>query len=186
MIFEFLHTVWKDLSRYRDTYKVRGEKENITKIVVESLLFKSGFHAVLLYRIANTFYKLGFEKTAWFITRIEQALTGAEIEYNATIAPGLFIAHPAGIVIGRGSIVGSGANFYQGITLGTKTLNNIEFPILKDHVTVFAGAKVLGGIVVGGYSVIGANTVVLVDVPGDSVVAGKKIYRKRGRKVVTL
>ena len=179
-----LRTILEDLQRYEETYRIRNEKKSLAKIALESVVFKPGFQAVLLYRVSNFFYKNGLGHLAWLTARINQALTSAEIEYNADIAPGLFIAHPAGIVIGRGSKVGRKVNLYQCVTLGTKDMNKIEYPTIEDHVTLFSGAQVLGNTRVGQYAVVGANSVVVTDVPAHALVAGKTVLPNRGDKVV--
>lgn len=179
-----LKLIWSDLERYFETVALHTEKTpNKVKIILESFLFKAGFHTVLLYRIAHSFYQHGFTYIPWALSRFNQFATAAEIEYNAEIGPGLFIAHPAGVVIGRGSKIGKNVNVYQRVTLGTHNMISIKFPVLEDYVTVFSGATILGDVTIGAGAVIGANSVVTKDVPKDSLVIDKKIIPKRGSKV---
>lgn len=164
-----------DLARYRETWKSRGEKPGMFRVTVESLLFKAGFQAVLLFRISHFFHHLGLNYLAWAISRINLFLSGAEIEFNAEIGEGLMIAHPHGIVIGRGSRLGKNITMYQGITFGVKDLkpeNIKKFPVAEDNVTLFAGAKVIGGVTVGKGSSVGANSVVVEDIPPGSTAVG--------------
>ena len=165
-----LKIILSDLSRYKETYRIRRDSKNFALICLESFLFKSGFQAVFFFRLAHYFHKNNLGYLAWGITRFNQFLTSAEIEYNAEIGSGLFIAHPSGIVIGRGAKIGKNVNMYQGITIGTRNLKNIEFPTIADGVTLFAGSKILGDVFVGLKSIIGANALVVHDVLPSSIV----------------
>lgn len=178
-ISNLISLILSDLNRYKDTYKFRKDSKEFWKICLESFIFKSGFQAVLLYRIAHFFYKNGCIFPAWFITRINQFLTSAEIEFNAEVGEGLLIAHPSGIVIGRGSVIGNNCILYQGVTLGTKTLSDIKYPEIGDNVIIFSGAKVLGDIYVGNSCIIGTGTIVTKDVKDNRIVIGvNKIHGK--------
>lgn len=162
-----------DLRRYEDTYKIRKDKSySSTKVAIESLLFKSGFQAALLYRMAHGMHRAGFDKLAWATTRLNQFFTSAEIEYNAEIGHGLLIPHPSGIVVGRGSKVGNRVTIYQGVTLGTRNWRDIKYPTVHDGVVLFAGCKVLGDCVIGHDSVIGSGVIIANSVPPHSKVIG--------------
>lgn len=164
-----------DLDRYTETYRLRGQKYSISKIFWESLLFKSGFKAVLLYRLSHACYQKGWIYIAWWLMRLNQKRTGAEIEFGASIGPGLLITHPSGIVIGRGSRIGARATFFQGVTLGVRSWlpEDIHcFPVAGDDCFFFAHASILGGITIGDRAVIGANAVVLTDVPFGASASG--------------
>src|SRR5438094_908668 len=89
-----------DLARFTQTYRLRRQPYSAAKIFFESFLFKAGFQAVFLYRLSHALYERGWIYPAWFLSRLSVAITGAEIEFNARIGPGLFIAHPVGIVVG--------------------------------------------------------------------------------------
>lgn len=181
---KLLKLIWSDLERYFETVALHTEKTpNKLKIILESVLFKAGFHTVLLYRLAHAAYRCGFTYIPWALSRFNQFATAAEIEYNAEIGPGLFIAHPAGIVIGRGSKLGKNVNVYQRVTLGTHNMVSIKFPVLEDYVTVFAGATILGDVSIGTGAVIGANSVVTKNIPSGALVIDKKVILKRGSKV---
>lgn len=165
-----LKTILSDLARYKETYRIRHDSKNFSLICLESILFKSGFQAVLLYRFAHYFHKNNLGYLAWAITRFNQFLTSAEIEYNAEIGSGFFIAHPAGIVVGRGAKIGKNVNMYQGVTIGTRNLKHIKFPTINNDVTLFAGSKILGDVVVGSESIIGANAIILQDLAPSSII----------------
>jgi serine O-acetyltransferase len=116
---------------------------------------------------------------------LAQALTGVDIHPAATLGAGLFIDHATGVVIGETAEVGEDVTLYQGVTLGGTSLEHGKrHPTLGDRVTVGAGAKVLGPVTIGDDSRIGANAVVVKDVPPNSVVVGvpgQVIARSRPR-----
>jgi serine O-acetyltransferase len=100
------------------------------------------------------------------------AVTGTDIPLNTKIGKGLHLPHPNGIVIHPDAHIGPDVVLLQQVTIGTKSAYDDSVPTLERGVDVGAGAKILGGITIGAYSVIGANTVVLHNVPAGSVVAG--------------
>ena len=170
-----------DLSRYYEIASIKGSKINKFKIVLETFIFKAGFNAVFLYRISHFFYKLKRIYIAWFFSRLNVSLTGAEIEFNAEIQDAFFIPHPVGIVIGRGTKIGKHVTVFQNVTFGVKSWDAITvFPEISDNVTIYSGAKILGGIKIGNNSIIGANAVVNKDVEANVAVGGipAKIIKK--------
>jgi serine O-acetyltransferase len=110
-----------DLARFAQTYELRGQPYSKRRVFWESILFKAGFQAVFLYRISHWLFGKGQTYLAWMVARLNLALTGAEIEFNAEIGPGMFIAHPVGIVIGRGTVIGSGVTLFQGVSFGVRS-----------------------------------------------------------------
>ncbi|MBN1689165.1 MAG: serine O-acetyltransferase [Candidatus Omnitrophica bacterium] len=173
---EFSVNLKGDLQRYFATgFRKAQKKINKPKIIFETFLFKAGFHAVFLYRFSYLFYRLGLSWIAWLIQRFSVMVTGAEIEYNAEIAKGMLIAHPVGIVIGRGTKIGERFTCYQNVTFGARHLDPkriFDFPAVGKEVTVFAGAVVVGGCKLGDGAVVGANAVVLSDVPAKHIAVG--------------
>src|SRR5262245_23929745 len=164
-----------DVARFEQTYKLRGQSYTKVKTILESVLFKAGFQGVLFYRVSHWLYTKGWTYAAWFMTRISVALTGAEIEFNAVIGPGLFIAHPVGIVIGRGTVIGSAATLFQGVTFGVKRWepNAIhQFPKVGNGCTFFSHCTIVGGISIGDYCVVGANSLVNRDLPAGCLAVG--------------
>jgi serine O-acetyltransferase len=119
------------------------------------------------------------------VSVVVRAWTSVDIHPGATVGPGLFIDHALGVVIGETAVVGADVTIYQGVTLGGTSLERGKrHPTVEDRVTIGAGAKVLGPVTVGSGSRIGANAVVVRDVPPDSVVVGvpgQVIARSRPR-----
>lgn len=152
----------------------------------EIVLTYAGFHAVLGYRIAHFVYtRLKLRLLARIISQISRFFTGIEIHPAAKIEGGLFIDHGSGVVIGETTEIGKNCTLYQGVTLGgTGKDKGKRHPTLQDNVMISAGAKVLGPIVIGEGSKIGAGSVVLVDVPNGSTVVGipGRIVRRYGKK----
>ncbi|MEU4387703.1 serine acetyltransferase [Promicromonospora sp. NPDC023805] len=108
------------------------------------------------------------------LKQVNHAITGADIAWSARIGPGLVLWHPTGVVIGPGVVVGRDARIQQGITLGAARSRTGQDgdPVLGDGVYVGAGARVLGPVRVGDRARIGANAVVLIDVPDDASAVG--------------
>lgn len=185
----FIGLIRSDLSRFDQTYALRGQKFSKIRIVLESFLFKSGFKAVVLYRISHWFFQKRLTYIAWFFARLNVILNGAEIEFNARIGPGMFIAHPVGIVIGRGTVIGSGATLFQGVSFGVKSWHPDEitkFPKAGDNCFFFAHSVILGAVTIGGNCVIAANSVVNCDVPNGSMAVGipAKVYLDKGKEAI--
>jgi serine O-acetyltransferase len=181
--------IQSDLDRYAETYRLRGQKYSAGKIFLESVFFKSGFKAAFYYRLSHACYKKGWTYAAWWLTRRNQRSTGAEIEFNAQIGPGLLIAHPSGIVIGRGSAIGAQATLFHGVTFGARSWNPDEindFPRAGDRCFFFAHAVILGGIRIGDRAVIAANAVVRQDVPDGALAAGvpAQIHAGKGEAMI--
>ncbi len=137
------------------------------------LLTYSGIHALLWYEIAHFFNKIKFCFLARIISQFARFLTGIEIHPAAKIGLGLFIDHGAGVVIGETAEIGNHVTLFQGVTLGgTGKERGKRHPTIEDNVTIYAGAKVLGNIVVGKNSIVGAQSVVLKSVPPNCTVVG--------------
>lgn len=136
------------------------------------LLFNRGFHALLFYRVSNILYKSKLSVIAMIITRIIHILYAIDISYKSTIRGGVQIIHGVGLVIGEGCVIESGCILYQNVTLGIRDRCRGGFPVIEKNSTICAGAVLLGNIIVGEGAVIGANAVVLNDVPSNSVAVG--------------
>jgi serine O-acetyltransferase len=177
----FLNSVKKDIEAvFKNDPAIESKFE---------LLFNyPGFWAIFNYRIANRLYKKGFKKTARAIMGISQIFTNIDIHPNAEIGDGVFIDHGIGIVIGETAVLEGDIVIYQGVTLGGVNLTKGKrHPTIKRGVVIGAGAKILGNITIGKNSKIGANSVVIKDVPDNSTAVGvpAKIVKK-GRCVSPL
>jgi serine O-acetyltransferase len=145
-----------------------------------------GIHALLAYRVAHALQGAGMRLMPRMISMLTRALTGIEIHPSALIGEGLFIDHGAGVVIGETADIGNNVTLYQGVTLGgTGFQTGKRHPTVQDNVTIGSGAKLLGPITIGHGAKIGANSVVITDVPPNSTVVGNPGHPVRidGRRV---
>ncbi|WP_018297415.1 serine O-acetyltransferase EpsC [Corynebacterium lubricantis] len=139
----------------------------------ENAIVYSGLHAIWMHRFCHSLWKKGFKGLARIIAQFNRFLTGIEIHPGATIGRRFFIDHGMGIVIGETAEIGDDVMLYHGVTLGGQVLTQTKrHPTLENGVTVGAGAKILGPVVVGAGSSVGANAVVTKDVPEDSIAIG--------------
>ncbi len=149
------------------------ERDPAARSRAEVLLCYPGYHSVLFYRVANALWRRRLQLLGRFISNIGKILTGIEIHPGATIGRRFFIDHGNGIVIGETSEISDDVTLYQGVTLGGTSLEKGKrHPTLKSGVIVGAGAQVLGPIIVGDGARIGANAVVLKDVPRGATMVG--------------
>jgi len=140
---------------------------------LEMLLTYGGVQALLLHRVSHALHQAGVPLLPRLLAYVTTSVTGVEIHPAARIGRGLFIDHGAGVVIGETAEVGDDVTIYQGVTLGgTGFARGKRHPTVGDEVMIGAGAKLLGPIEVGGRSKIGANSVVIHDVPPNSTVVG--------------
>jgi serine O-acetyltransferase len=139
----------------------------------EILAIWPGVHAVLAHRVAHALFEARAPLLPRLIAGVARLLTGIEIHPAAQIGHGLFIDHGMGVVIGETAEIGDDVTLYQGVTLGgTGFACGKRHPTVQDNVTIGSGAKLLGPITVGHGSKIGANSVVIHDVPPNSTVVG--------------
>jgi serine O-acetyltransferase len=151
------------------------QKDPAAKNIFQVIFLYPGFHILIFYRISHFFYNLKLYFLARLISQIGRFLTGIEIHPGAKIGKRLFIDHGMGIVIGETAIIGDDCTIYHGVTLGgTGKDINKRHPTLKNNVIVGCGAQILGNITIGNNVKIGANTVVLNDIPNNSTVVGIK------------
>ncbi|MBO1765373.1 serine O-acetyltransferase [Allobranchiibius huperziae] len=142
---------------------------------VEMVLTSPGLQAVWMHRAAHRMWSRGgrWRLPARLVSQAARAATGVEIHPGATIGKRLFIDHGMGVVIGETAEVGDDVLLYHGVTLGGRSLNRVKrHPTVGDRVTIGAGARVLGPIRVGPEAQIGANAVVVKDVPPRAVATG--------------
>jgi serine O-acetyltransferase len=152
---------------------------------LEILATWPGVHALLAHRFANALYGAGVPLLPRLISMLARSLTGIEIHPAARIGEGLFIDHGMGVVVGETAEIGNDVTLYQGVTLGgTGFATGKRHPTVQDNVTIGSGAKLLGPIIVGHGAKIGANSVVIHDVPPNSTVVGNPGHpvRVEGRR----
>jgi serine O-acetyltransferase len=163
---------------FKSDYLRYEEKFNFIDFLIKVTLGIGPLQSVFLYRLARWCLLKKIPIIHSILTRINIVLNSCEISAYADIGPGLKIAHAQGIVIGRSVKIGHSATIFHNITIGAKTPfdGNEEMPILNDNVTLYTGAKVLGAITVGSNVKIGADTLVIEDIPSNTtVVTNKKV-----------
>lgn len=160
--------MWRDVLQLgqQDMAAVYGNKYMVA-------LSNRGFHALFVYRLANALHRSGVPLLPLVITRIIQILYSIDIDYRASIGGGVAIVHGMGTVIGRGAVLDGDAVIYHGVTLGIADRKTGDgYPHIARHVTIGAGAKLLGPVHVGEGAKVGANAVVVRDVPPHHVAVG--------------
>ena len=160
------------------------ERDPASRNLVEVLLNYSGLHAIICHRIAHTLDKLKIPLLPRLLMTVARWITGVEIHPSATIGRGLFIDHGMGVVIGETTTIGRHVTLYQGVTLGgTGKQRGKRHPTIGNNVVIGTGAKILGDITIGDHSMVGANAVVVKNVPEHSTVVGVpgRITRTRDR-----
>jgi serine O-acetyltransferase len=152
---------------------------------LEVLAAWPGVHALLSHRVAHVLHGAGVPVVPRTLALVTRAVTGIEIHPAAKVGEGLFIDHGNGVVIGETAEIGEDVTLYQGVTLGgTGFATGKRHPTVQDNVTIGSGAKLLGPITIGHGAKIGANSVVIHDVPPNSTVVGNPGHPVRvdGRK----
>lgn len=152
---------------------------------LEILATWPGVQALLAHRVAHRLWGSGVPLVPRLIAAIARSVTGVEIHPAAQIGGGLLIDHGMGVVIGETAAIGDDVTIYQGVTLGgTGFATGKRHPTVEDEVTIGAGARLLGPITVGHGAKVGANTVVIHDVPANSTVVGNPGHpvRVEGRR----
>jgi len=152
----------------------------------EVVLTYAGLHAIWSHRIAHFFYRRRLFSVARMISQVSRFFTGIEIHPGARIGSKLFIDHGMGVVIGETCEIGDEVIIYQGVTLGgTGKEKGKRHPTIGNRVVIASGAKVLGSFTVGDHSNIGANSVVLREIPPNSTVVGipGRVVKRDGKKI---
>ena len=149
------------------------ERDPAARGYVDVLLSYPGLRALTAHRLIHALYKAKVPLLPRWLSSIARLWTGIEIDPGATLGKGIFIDHGMGVVIGETAEVGDGCTLYQGVTLGGTSLQRTKrHPTLGKNVTIGSGAAVLGAIYVGDGARIGANSVVVKDVPANATVVG--------------
>ena len=159
-------------------------KDPAARSFLEVLTCYPGLHAVWLHRVSHRLWKLGLRLPARLLSQAGRALTGIEIHPGAAIGRRFFIDHGMGVVIGETAEIGDDVLMYQGVVLGGTSLDKKKrHPTIGNGAVIGAGAIVLGAIMVGDHSRIGAGSVVMRDVPCDTTVFGMPARPKHGGAV---
>ncbi len=165
--------MWENLRE--DTRRLRDVKtRSFPWYVLESLLFETGYQAVVLHRMAHWFKRHRIPALGPAIARLNQFLTGVDIAPAAQFGPGLRISHGTGIVVGWKTVVGRDCLMMQNVTLGAPTTARLgEMPKLGDRVTLGAGASIIGPVAIGDDVFVGAHALVTEDIPANHKVLAK-------------
>ena len=156
------------------------KRDPAAKSKLSVILTYPGVKAVFMHRIANFFAIAKFDLVARIISQFSRFMTGIEIHPKAKIGKNLFIDHGMGVVIGETSEISDNVTIYHNVTLGgtspsintNEQRNSKRHPTLEENVVVGSGAQILGPVIIGKNSLIGANAVVTKDVPEKSIMAG--------------
>lgn len=170
----------------REDIQTVMQRDPAAKSAWEVLLCYPTVRAMFWHRIAHKLYLRRHTLLARWISQRSRKKTGIEIHPGAQIGHGFFIDHGDGVVIGETAVIGENVTIYQGVTLGgTGKDVGKRHPTIGGHVTIGAGAKVLGPFTVGDYSKIGAGAIVLKEVPPCCTVVGNpgRIVRKKEQRV---
>jgi serine O-acetyltransferase len=168
----------------RDEIRAALERDPAATSGWEVLLLYPSVMAIGFHRIAHPLHRIGLKFLARLISQTARGLTGIEIHPGARIGKGLFIDHGMGVVIGETAEIGDNVTLFQGVTLGgTGKERGKRHPTIGNNVVIGTGAKVLGSFRIGDNVQIGANAVVVREVPSNSVVVGVpgRIVRQEGR-----
>jgi serine O-acetyltransferase len=160
-------------SRIRGDIVSVFERDPAARSFLEVLLCYPGLYAVWSYRLAHWFWVHNLKLLGRCISQITRFLTGIEIHPGARLGPNLFIDHGMGVVIGETAEIGADVTLYHGVTLGgTSSDKKKRHPTIGNRVVIGAGAKILGAIIIGDDTRIGANAVVVQSAPENTVVVG--------------
>ncbi|NKX56468.1 serine O-acetyltransferase EpsC [Arthrobacter mobilis] len=162
------------IARLREDLEAARSHDPAARGHVENFLAYSGLHAIWVHRLTHRMWaNPKLRLPARLLSQAARFLTGIEIHPGATIGRRFFIDHGMGVVIGETAEIGEDVMIYHGVTLGGRSLAKVKrHPTIGDRVVIGAGAKVLGPVVIGADSAIGANAVVVKDAPPESIITG--------------
>ncbi|HYP23092.1 MAG TPA: serine O-acetyltransferase [Actinomycetota bacterium] len=170
-----------DLARLFSSQGTHEGKPSLTGALVRAVT-RPGPLAILLYRLGHRLWERGFHTLAEVLWRLNFFLSGADIHPGAKIGGGLRLTHTAGLVVGKGAVIGSDVTLLHGVTLGGSSRGFFDpeftdgFPTIGDGSKIAAGAKLLGPITIGKGCFIGANAVVAKDLPDGTIYTpGRKV-----------
>ena len=169
----------------KDLQAVKG-RDPACRSTLEILSCYPGFHILFFHRFARWLWTHKMKLLARIVSQTGRFLTGIEIHPGAQIGPGFFIDHGMGVVIGETAEIGENVTMYHGVTLGgTSWKKEKRHPTIGNNVVIGAGAKILGPFKVGDNSRIGSGSVVVSEVPPNSVVVGVpgRVTYRDGKRV---
>jgi len=157
---------------------------------MESILFKSAFHATVLFRISHWLYKNKWVFCARFFMRLNYILNSCDIGFSAEIGPGLLLGHPLGVIIGHNTRIGKHTSILSGVIFGVRGWEKHEInlvPEVGDNCVFSSRSTILGNCRIGNNCVIAINAVVQEDMPDDSFASGcpTEIYPMRGKEMIS-
>ncbi|HEY8259848.1 MAG TPA: serine O-acetyltransferase [Methylosinus sp.] len=173
------------VSLIREDIACVPQRDPAARSTLEVVLFYPGVHALVWHRIAHRLWVAGRKFSARGLSWFARLVTNIDIHPGATIGERFFIDHGAGVVIGETAVIGDDVTMYHGVTLGgTSWSAGKRHPTVEDGVLIGAGAKILGPITVGPRARIGANSVVIEDIPPEMTVVGipGRIVREQRRR----
>ena len=176
----FFHSMREDIAAV-------FESDPAARSYLEVLTCYPGLHAVWAHHVSGWFWRHGMRLLARLVSQFARLFTGVEIHPGAEIGRRLFIDHGMGTVIGETAVVGDDVTLYQGVTLGgTGKEKGKRHPTLGNNISIGSGAKLLGNITIGDNCRVGANSVVLRNVPPNSTIVGVPghIVLRDGKRVV--
>lgn len=172
--------------RMKSDIRAVFENDPAARSRFEVIFTYSGLHAIWSHRVAHFLYHRRWYTLARIVSQVSRFFTGIEIHPGAVIGERLFIDHGMGVVIGETCEIGDDVVIYQGVTLGgSGKEKGKRHPTIGNNVVIGSGAKILGSFTVGDQSNIGANSVVLKEVPPGSTVVGipGRIVRQGGKRL---
>ena len=162
------------LATAREDLDAALDRDPATTSRLEMALASPGLHAIWAHRLAHQLWQRpGLKVAARLLSQLSRSLTGVEIHPGAVIGRRFFIDHGMGVVIGETAEVGDDVMIYHGVTLGGRSLRREKrHPTVGSRVTIGAGARILGPVYIGDDVQIGANSVVVKDIPAGAIATG--------------
>ncbi|MCF4164818.1 serine O-acetyltransferase [Zavarzinia compransoris] len=161
------------LASWRQDLACVKARDPAARSTSEILLTYPGVHAVMIHRVSHRLWRAGWRFSARLLSWFGRHMTNVDIHPGASIGQRLFIDHGAGVVIGETAVIGDDVTMYHGVTLGgTSWSKGRRHPTVEDGVLIGAGAKILSPVTVGARARVGANAVVIEDVPPGMTVVG--------------
>ncbi len=174
------------LRTFRSDIEIIRERDPAARGILEIFLCYPGFQSIVIHRLTHKLWQLRLPLIPRLLSHLNRLFTGIEIHPGAKIGRKVFIDHGMGVVIGETAEIGNNCLLYQGVTLGgTGKSTGKRHPTLMENVVIGAGAKVLGSIIVGANTRIGAGSVVVRNVEENSTVVGVpgRVVHQSGVKV---